>query len=195
MVTSGDIIMRLSQGDKSVFNIVFEQYYEMLYHLSYQYLCNEAEVKEIVQDSFTKLWEVRSELAPNSNIRNFLFTITKNNCLNVLKRRQFLIKEHEKIKWMEMHYAYESLSRMGSDFMEFEELKERVERAIQRLPEHCQKVFLMSRFEDKKNKEIADELNISIKTVEAHLTKALKLLRLDLKDLLPTLAVITTLLS
>lgn len=195
MTQADDTIKRLSQGHKSVFNDLFEQYYERLYHLSYQYLNNEDEAKDIVQDTFIKLWEVRADLNPDTNIRNFLFTITKNNCLNMLKRRQFLIKEHEKIKWAEMHYAYEALNRMGHEYMEFEELKEKIETAVERLPKYCQRVFLMSRFEDRKNKEIAEELNISIKTVEAHLTKALKLLRSDLKEYLPLIVTITTLLS
>jgi RNA polymerase sigma-70 factor (ECF subfamily) len=188
------ILHQLINDEKHSFRKIFLDYYQPLYHLSYHYLEDDAEAKGVVQEAFVKLWEIRHELNPDSNLRNFLFTLVKNNCLNILKRRQILLKHHEKIRWIEMHYQYESLSRIGDDFLEFNELKEKIDQAIRNLPEHCRIVFEMSRFEDLKNREIAEKLGISQKTVEAHLTKALKILRNDLKDYLPVLAVITKLL-
>lgn len=170
-------------------------YYPPLFHLSIYYLENEDESKGVVQDAFMKLWEIWSELHGDSNLRNFLYTIVKNNCLNILKRRQILLKHHEKIRWMELHYQYESLQRIGDDFLEFNELKEKIDLAIQNLPEHCRGVFEMSRFEELKNREIAEKLGISIKTVEAHLTKALKILHQELKDYLPLIAAFNMLLN
>jgi RNA polymerase sigma-70 factor (ECF subfamily) len=96
---------------------------------------------------------------------------------------------------MEMHYQYESLSRIGDNYLEFNELKEKIDLAIKNLPEHCRVVFEMSRFEDLKNREIEEKLGISQKTVEAHLTKALKILRNDLKDYLPVIIAITKILN
>lgn len=98
---------------------------------------------------------------------------------------------HDQLKYMEMHFNYESLSRMDYHYLEFSELKEKVETAISNLPEHCRRVFFMSRFEDKTNKEIAVTLDISVKTVEAHMTKALRILRKELKDYFPILLIIT----
>ncbi len=161
---------------KDGFKHIFQQFFQPLYHLSSHYLEDHDEAKEVVQDAFVKLWEVRQNLDENSNIRNFLFTLVKNNCLNLLKRKQLLVKHHEKLKWMEMHYQYESLSRMGDDYLEFNELKDKIDLAIQNLPEHCRVVFELSRFEDLKYREIAEKLGVTQKTVEAHLTKALKIL-------------------
>jgi RNA polymerase sigma-70 factor, ECF subfamily len=180
---------------KDGFRHIFQQFYQPLYHLSSHYLEDPDEAKEVVQNAFVKLWEVRQNLNEDSNIRNFLFTLVKNNCLNLLKRKQLLLKHHEKIKWMEMHYQYESLSRMGDDYLEFNELKDKIDLAIRNLPEHCRVVFEMSRFEQLKNREIAEKLGVTQKTVEAHLTKALKILRNELKDYLPVIAVITKILS
>ena len=163
--------------------------------LSLHYLEDEDEAKGVVQDAFVKLWEIRQNLTPDSNIRNFLFTLVKNNCLNVLKRKQILLKHHEKIKWIEMHYQYESLSRMSGDYLEFKELKEKIDLAIKNLPEHCRIVFELSRFEDLKNREIAEKLGVTPKTVEAHLTKALKILRNDLKEYLPVILAITKIMN
>ncbi len=180
---------------KDGFKNIFQQFFQPLYHLSSHYLEDPDEAKEVVQDAFVKLWEVRQNLDEDSNIRNFLFTLVKNNCLNLLKRKQLLLKHHEKLKWMEMHYQYESLSRMGDDYLEFNELKDKIDLAIKNLPEHCRVVFEMSRFEELKNREIAEKLGVTQKTVEAHLTKALKILRNELKDYLPVISVITKILN
>lgn len=190
-----DPVIQLSKNGKNCFKDIFHAYYQPLYHLSISYLKDEEEAKSVVQEAFIKLWEIRDELNPDSNLRNFLFTLVKNNCLNILKRRQIILKHHEEIKWMEMHYQYESLSRIGENYLEFNELKEKIDLAIKNLPEHCRVVFEMSRFEDLKNREIAEKLGVSQKTVEAHLTKALKILRSDLKDYLPVIVAITNILN
>ncbi|MFY9154438.1 MAG: RNA polymerase sigma-70 factor [Prolixibacteraceae bacterium] len=190
-----DQILHFPIVDKNNLRIIFNNYYQPLCHLSQYYLEDEDEAKGVVQEVFVKLWDIRNELNEESNLRNYLFTLVKNNCLNILKRQQILLKHHEKIRWMEMHYQYESLSRMGDDFLEFDELKEEIDQAIQNLPKHCRVVFEMSRFQDLKNREIAEKLGISQKTVEAHLTKALKILRKDLKDYLPMLALVARILN
>ncbi|MHA7111846.1 RNA polymerase sigma-70 factor [Sunxiuqinia elliptica] len=188
-------LFSLSKDQKSSFREVYDKYYQPLCHLSKYYLGDTAEAKGVVQEAFVKLWEVRSEIDQDSNLKNFLFTLVKNNSLNILKRRQILLKHHEQIKWMEIHYQYESLMKVSGSYLEFEELKENIDRAIENLPEHCRAVFKMSRFEDLKNKEIAAKLGVTLKTVEAHLTKALKILRKELKDYLPLIMILTNFLD
>lgn len=169
------------------FGIIFNDFYQPLFHLSRHYLDDDDEAKNVVQEAFVKLWEIRNALNADSNLSNFLYTLVKNNCLNIIKRKQIILKHHEKIRWMELHYQYESLSRIGNDYLEFGELKEKIDAAISHLPEHCRMVFEMSRFEELKNREIAEKLGVTQKTVEAHLTKALKILRKELKDYLPVI--------
>jgi RNA polymerase sigma-70 factor (ECF subfamily) len=96
---------------------------------------------------------------------------------------------------MEMHYQYESLNRLGDDYLEIKELKEKIDLAVKNLPDHCRAVFEMSRYDELKNREIAEKLGVTQKTVEAHLTKALKILRNELKDYLPMIAFITKILN
>ena len=177
------------------FRSIFDQYYPMLFHLGKEYLQDEDEAKEVAQSTFVKLWEIRESLSNESNICNFLYTIAKNNCLNCLKRREVIAMHHDRLKYLEMHFNYEALSRMDNNYLEFSELKEKIEIAISKLPENCRRVFYMSRFEDKTNKEIAAALNVTVKTVEAHMTKALKHLRKELKEYLPVLLVITNFLN
>ncbi len=176
--------------NKSSFKKLFNSYYQLLCHLGRHYLGDEDEAKTVVQEAFVKLWEVRHELESGSNIQNYLFTLVKNNCLNILKRRQILLKHHEKIREKELRYQYESLNRISDDYLEFKELKEKIDAAIKNLPEHLRVVFELSRFKDMKNREIALELEISQKTVEARMTKALKILREELKDYLPLIMIL-----
>jgi RNA polymerase sigma-70 factor (ECF subfamily) len=188
-------IIGLANDDKNSFKIIFRKLYQPLCYLSLQYLADEDEAKEVVQGAFLKLWETRHELSHESNLRNFLFTIVKNNCLNILKHRQILLKHHNEIRSLELHYQYESLSRMDFDSMEIDELKEKIDAAIRNLPEHCRVVFEMSRYEDLKNREIAEKLGVTQKTIEAHLTKALKILRNDLIDYLPLILAFTKIIN
>jgi len=190
-IKQGDIQIQLHAGNSEAFNHIFNEYYEMLLYLAMQYLSVKEDAKEAVQDAFVKLWVNRERIHATSNIRNFLYTIVKNNCLNALKKNAFILKNHEDLLWKEMQYRYEALDHHQLNQLEFEELKINIEAAIDRLPEHCQRVFKLSRFEQLKYKEIADKLGISEKTVETHMTKALKLLKQDLKNYLPLLAVIS----
>ncbi len=178
-----------SINDKKAFKDIFNKYYQPLFHLSNYYLEDKDEAKGVVQEAFIKLWEIKNELDPDSNLQNFLFTMVKNNCLNILKRRQILLKHHDKIREKEIRYQFESLNRITDDYLEFKELKEKIDAAIKNLPEHCREVFEMSRFQEMKNREIAEKLGISQKAVEARMTKALKILRNELKDYLPLLVI------
>ncbi|WP_051291085.1 RNA polymerase sigma-70 factor [Pedobacter glucosidilyticus] len=180
--------------DKKKFKEIFNENYQSLFFLGRNYLEDEDEAKGVVQEAFVKLWDIWEDLKEDTNHRNFLFKMVKNNCLNILKRRQLLLKHHEKIKSLELHYQYESLNRIGFDYLQVKELKEKIDLSIKNLPEHCRIVFELSRFEQLKNREIAERLGVSQKTVEAHLTKALKILRSDLKEYLPLLVFLTRLL-
>ena len=170
-------------------------YFQPLCHLSRHYLEDEDEARGVVQDAYVKLWEIRSNLQQDSNLGYFLFTLVKNSCLNIIKRRQNILRHHEIIRAKELHYQYESLERVGPDFLEFNELIEKIERAIKNLPEHCRVVFEMSRNEEFKNREIAEKLGVTQKTIEAHLTKALKILRKELKEYLPLVVIVTEILK
>uniref|UniRef100_UPI0032165AB3 RNA polymerase sigma-70 factor n=1 Tax=uncultured Draconibacterium sp. TaxID=1573823 RepID=UPI0032165AB3 len=188
-------IRLLKKGNKSAFEKIYEEYYEMLLYISLQYLSSREDAKEAVQDAFVKLWANKESVKENASLRNFLYTITKNNCLNILKKQEVILRSQEDLKWMEIHYHHEAMNRLGFDFLEFKELKQKIEDAIERLPDHCREVFRLSRFSQLKNKEIAERLEISEKTVESHITKALRLLRKDLKPYLSILLIISDLFS
>jgi RNA polymerase sigma-70 factor (ECF subfamily) len=188
-------IEALRRGNKKVFEKIYNEFSDMLYHLCLQYVNSESVAEELVQDAFVKLWEVKEGINIELGIRNYLYTITKNNCLMYLRKEQAICKNTKELKYIEMQFNYEALNVLADDVIQFDELRERLDDVIDQLPENLKEVFVLSRIDELKYREIADKLNISIKTVEARMSKALAILRQELKDYLPALYAISTLLS
>ena len=157
------LILSLQKGEKLAFEEIYIDFFNVIYHLSLQYLKDEKISEEIVQDSFMKLWEIRESLNEQFNIRNFLYTITKNNCLNYLRNQKTVLKHQENLKYLEMQFNYEALDKLGS-YIEFEELRGKIDQSIAALPEDLKETFLLSRFDELTYKEIAQKQSISIKT-------------------------------
>ena len=174
----------LRKGNKAEFGKIYDDFFEMLYAIGLQYTSDRDIAENIVQDTFIRLWENHETLLPQTNIRNFLYTVARNLCLNYLRDQRTLWKYLNQVKSHEYDYAIESLKLLGESFLEFEELNAKVEQAIENLPEELKIVFRMSRFEDLKYREIAERLQLGEKTVEARMTKALKILRIELRDYL-----------
>lgn len=187
-------IAALRKGEKFAFEEIYNDFFGVLYHLCNQYLHDESVAEEMVQDTFMKLWEIRQTLNDQVNLRNFLYTITKNNCLNYLRNQKISLKYQDNVKYLEMQFNYEALEKLGN-YIQFEELKTKIDVAISHLPAEVNETFSLSRFEDLSYKEIAERQNISIKTVEARISKALRILRVELKDYLPVIYLITRIFS
>lgn len=187
-------ISLLRIGDKRAFEEIYNEFFGVHYHLCLQYLHDEKAAEEIVQDTFLKLWEIKETLNEQINIRSFLYTITKNNCLNYLRNQKISMKHIENIKYLEMQFNYEALEKLGN-YIQFEELRNKIEDALASLPEEVGETFRLSRFEELTYKEIAEKQNISIKTVEARISKALRILRIELKDFIPLICLISNLLK
>src|SRR5690606_14070314 len=136
-----------------------------------------------------KLWEKKDELVVHTSIKSFLYRSVYNESLNYSK--------HQKVKLKyQQHQAYvmkDENSGASSNRVELKDLEVRLKDALNRLPEGCRTIFQMSRFEELKYREIADRLDISIKTVENQMGKALKILRLELIDFLPLLCLLLNL--
>lgn len=184
----------LRKGEKKAYEAIYNDFFGVLYHLCLQYLHNEKVSEEIVQDTFLKLWEIRETLNDQINLRNFLYTITKNNCLNYLRNQKISLKHQENMKYLEMQFNYEALEKLGN-YIQFEELRNKIDDAISKLPPEIIETFRLSRFEELSYKEIADQQDVSIKTVEARISKALRILRIELKDYLPLIYLISRTIS
>lgn len=175
----------LIRGDQKAFEVVYLDLFDMLFHLANSYVRDLEVSRELVQDSFLKLWEVRESLQQQSNISNFLYTLTKNRCLNFLKQQEVIARNTKEYLLPELLYAQEALKSFPDEFSDIEELMLRLEAAIEQLPPDVKKTFIMHRFDGLTYSQISKQLGISPKTVEARISKGLKLLRGDLKDYFP----------
>ena len=162
---------KIKKGDEKAFERLFHCYYSHLCLFAEQFVHNHAEAEEIVQDTFVSIWEKKEKIAITTSVKNYLFRSVKNSCLNYLK--------HNQIK---NQYADKLLSDSGLDepddvsFIE-SGLLQKIEECINSLPEKRREVFRLSREEGLKYREIAEKLNISVKTVETHMGLAIKTLR------------------
>ena len=183
------LTVSLRKGEPSAYEEIYNDFFGVLYHLAFQYLHDERIAEEIVQDTFVKLWEIRETLNEQFKVYNFLYTITKNSCLNRLRNERIILHHQQNIRYKEMQFNYMALERLG-DWVEFEELSQKVQHAIEMLPNNLRETFLLSRYEELQYKEIAEKQLVSIKTVEARISKSLKILRHELKDYLPLICLI-----
>ena len=173
---------RLSRGDETAFQETFEIYFKVLVLFATKFSLDKETAEDLVQDIFVKLYEQRDRLQFHSSLKAFLYQSVKNRCIDFIRTTKNREKHHGEIK------ASSDLEGLDSEeLMMQSELEEKIYQSIKQLPEQCQLIFKMNRFEGKRNQEIADELNISKRTVETQISKALKRLREDIYPYLQTI--------
>ncbi|MBI9054659.1 MAG: RNA polymerase sigma-70 factor [Bacteroidales bacterium] len=166
---------------KSDFEILFNTHYSNLCAYANNFLKDVDASEEVVQEILFKLWTNKETIIITTSIQSYLFRAVRNASLNVIKHID--IREDYKV-----HNEYEMQNEHSTeDEMIVSELDLKIREAIDQLPMERKKVFLLSRYDGLKYKEIAEKLNISVSTVENQMVKALKFLRAELKDYLPWL--------
>ncbi|MBK7407769.1 MAG: RNA polymerase sigma-70 factor [Saprospirales bacterium] len=165
--------------DKPLFEQLFKAHFVALCNFGYQLVQDMDSAKDIAQKVFINLWENREGIDPKRSVQSYLYTSVRNRCLNHIRDQKKYRSQVLDLEIMDIEISIES------DDSGLEELQDKITEALSTLPEKCRLVFEMSRFQDKKYKDIAAELNISEKTVEAHMSRALKTLREELKEYFP----------
>jgi RNA polymerase sigma-70 factor, ECF subfamily len=175
----------LKAGDITAFEMLFRTFYQPLCNYAFTFVQDHDDAEEIVQSTFLMVWEKKEVLEIRTGVKPYLYAMVRNACLNVIKHEK-VKQQHAAVEMVMGERSVESVTRtvMAS------ELEAKIYRAMEALPEQCRLVFKLSRFEELKYAEIAAQLNISIKTVENHMGKALKIMREQLKDYLPILLVL-----
>ncbi|MDR2469357.1 MAG: RNA polymerase sigma-70 factor [Tannerella sp.] len=172
----------------------FEQIYLSRYagmvRFAEEYVCNREDAENIVQDAFTELWETRRHyLGKMRHPLAFLFTSVKNRCIDCLRHRIVVREAETKLQEeyrLYMQMKFDSLEILDEELLASETaIDARVSRAIESLPDKCREIFIKSKFEGMKQSRIADELGISIHTVETQMGIAYRKLKNELKDCLP----------
>lgn len=173
---------------ENVFSGIYERYFPKLLRFSLFYVLSEEEAENIVQDIFEGIWNRMEILEGIRNMDAFLFTLIKNRCIDYL-RNQLSIndKKHKLQEVVGKEYGFKlfSLQQIDETLLSVDEVETLLQNAIEKLPERCREIFLLSRIEGLKNREIAERLQLSVSTVENQMTIAIRKLKLELKDYLP----------
>jgi RNA polymerase sigma-70 factor (ECF subfamily) len=179
------LILQVKTGDKNSFEVVFRKYYQELCQYSFRFVKDALLAEEIVQDFFFKFWIKRESLVVSASLRSYLYRAVQNHSLNHI--------EHQKINRKYADYIGFQTQGNGSPFRDIlieKELEQQIQKAIVALPARRREIFELSRFEGLKYQEIADKLEINIKTVESQMVKALEQLRSELSEYLPSVLVL-----
>lgn len=181
-----EIWKSIQMGHEDAFNDMFMRYYSPLCEYASQYI-SDADAEELVQDMMIYLWENRTEVFVQKSLRSYLFSSVKNRCYNSIRSGQAKAKVHDHI--------YECLkTRLECpDYYFLNGLSHNIDMVIDSFPEKYRETFCLSRFGEMSNAEIAEQLGISVKTVEYRISRCLRILRCELKDYLPVVVLLLNL--
>lgn len=176
------IIKQLQDGNEKVFEQIVREYWPRMFKFALIYTQNNETSQELVQDTFLVLWNNRAVLKDNTNLITYLMVVLRNKCLNLLEQtriRKLYIEEIDDETIYQRANLY-VLQDEASQIIESEDLHKAIERALSKLPEKTREIFMLSRYDGLKNQQIAETKNISQKTVEYHISKALQILKEEL---------------
>jgi RNA polymerase sigma-70 factor (ECF subfamily) len=166
-------------NEEEFFESLFKKWYAVLCPFVFRVVKDKEIAQDLVQDVFVKLWEKREQIEINTSVKSYLFRACMNAALNhESARKRYNVTNDEAISLSISDDA------ATDDSIQLSELEKRINKAIDTLPPACKNVFILSRFEELSYKEISETLQISIKTVENQMGKALKILRVQLNDYL-----------
>lgn len=180
-----ELIERLKQGDKEAYKTIFEAYWLSLFEYAARKIKAQEDAREVVQIVFLELWENRSDLR-NIHLDHFLKVCIRNKCVDHIRKKILQGKYTEHC----MKYS-DIADRETQSAISVGDISRQVELGLGHLPEKSRRIFRLSRFEGYSTREIAKEIQLSEKSVEYHLTKALKVMRVCLKDFVLALILIT----
>jgi len=167
-IIDSDLTYLVKMGNKEAFRVLFERYAPKIYNFALSYLRNEQEAEEMVQDVFLKIWEKRENLDKSKNIKSFIFKIAVNSIYDLIRRkniegafRDFIRDNHEEGLESTWHTVI------------FEEMLANINELVKEMPAQQQRIFRLSRIDGMPNDIIAEKLNLSKRTVENQLYRAL----------------------
>ena len=169
------ILKELSKDKEAPLEELFDHYYPRLYEFSKSFLKLEQGIDDILQEVFIRIWQNRKKIKDPATFNSFIFPIPRNLLLNDLRNRLNQNKLKDEIRKLATAQEY-----LNYDQIQYRELKNRLEQRIEELPERQKEIFILSRSEGLSHKEIASKLQIATKTVEYHISLAIKSLKVNL---------------
>ncbi len=171
------LFKQIKVNDKDAINGIFQAYSKRLYNFAFAYLKTEGDSKDVVQDVFVSLWNNRNSLKEDTNLEAYLFTITRNSVISIFRKK---ITEHHYLRHLRETAIFQYSE--NDEQYDYENLSLKIKGLIDQLPEQRKLIFKLSKEQGLSNKAIAEELNISVKTVEDHMTKARRFLKSQLTE-------------
>lgn len=174
-----DYLEKLKEGDCAAFSTLFLAYYEDLVLFARRLIYDKDTAEEIVQEAFVKLWEARETVVVRVSLKSFLLKSVQNRCIDWHRHQRIRKQASAAIKEDSVLYQYDT----DNDVLK-SDLESRLDFALSMLPDELRETYTMNRFEGMKYHEIAEKLNVSVRTIEVRMGRALHLLREYLKEYL-----------
>ncbi len=168
------LMLEIKAGNMIAFDALYKNYSKKLFNFAYSILKSQEESENIVQDVFLKLWESRAKVEKDSSVKSYLFSIAYNSTISILRKK---IKNNEFIEYLKsLQEPYEEPALI----YEYKELTDKLHNIVLQLPLRQKEIYILHKEEGLTYQDIAEKLNISINTVENHMSRALKTVRLKL---------------
>lgn len=171
----GMLASRIKTGDKAAFRQFYNLYSKQIYGFALSYLKSKSEAEEIIQTVFVKIWETRNDIREGTSLKSYLYKITVNHIYNYLKYKKVRSSSANELRSSDSDNS--TLEKIY-----YNNLEENIQLLIEQLPEQRKVIFKLSRLEGLSHEEIARRLQISVRTVESQVYKALKFLKENLKE-------------
>jgi RNA polymerase sigma-70 factor, Bacteroides expansion family 1 len=182
--SENDILEQIKQGNMDAFEKLYFDLQPRLYAFSRKFIDDIEQAKDAVQDVFLEFWERRQTINVQTSVRSYLFAMIQNKCLNLIRTQKQSDRYNSyaeiKLKEAELYFYEDDQTAYKSIF--FKEIESIFDKSVAELPDNQREIFVLSRQEGLSNKEIAERLDISVRTVENHIYRSLKRLRESLKD-------------
>lgn len=172
-----ELTQKIKNGEKDAFRELYERYAPRLYNFAISYLKNDADAEEMVQEVFLKIWDKREMLQENRNIKSFVFKIAVNAIYDIIRKKNI---ERAFSDYIRLNFDQNDNSAWHT--LIFEEMQQKLEELIQQLPEQQKRIFCLNKFEGISSVEIAEKMNLSKRTVENHLYRAISFLKNHFKN-------------
>jgi RNA polymerase sigma-19 factor, ECF subfamily len=172
-----DLMQEIKADNMFAFDALYKKYCKRVYKFAYSILKTREEAENLMQDVFLKLWENRNKLEEDSSVKSYVFTITYNSAISVIRKKA---RESEFVEYLK------SVQKIDEDpvnmKLEYNELTNKLDEIINTLPKRQKEVYILRRVKGLKNNEIAKQLHVSVNTIENHMGRALKTIRTNLAD-------------
>jgi len=192
LVQNTHLNIRLREGNPKAYEELFKQTFPRMIGYCRLFIKDQEQANDLVQECFVKLWEKRLTISHTQSVESLLFVMLRNRCLNYLRDHKLytIEKDINKLEENELQHLYQ-LDFTGREEKTLEEsLIEAIRESVEKLPEKRKLVFVKAKIEGKKNKDVAEELGISVKAVEKHLHQAKEQIRNEMLKEFPLLSIL-----